>query len=70
MANCFAYELSIPELRAWGLKRFPYVTFYMPRGDRIDVWRVLHTRRDIPGSLQPEPEPKRITRPPHTVGEG
>jgi plasmid stabilization system protein ParE len=25
--------------------------FYVPLGDRIDVWRVLHTRRDIPGTF-------------------
>ena len=47
----FVYELGIPELRAWGLKRFPYVIFYLPQGDRIDIWRVLHTRRDIPGTF-------------------
>ena len=39
----FGYELGIPELRTWGLRRFPYVIFYMPLGDRIDIWRVLHT---------------------------
>jgi len=47
----FAYELGIPELRAWGLRRFPYAIFYVPLGDRIDIWRVLHTRRDIPGTF-------------------
>ncbi len=47
----FAYELGIPELRAWGLKRFPYVIFYVAVGDRIDIWCVLHTRRDVPGSF-------------------
>ena len=47
----FVYELGIPELRAWGLRRFPYVIFYVPLGDRIDIWRVLHTRRDIPGTF-------------------
>ena len=47
----FAYELGIPELRARGLRRFPYVIFYLPLGDRIDIWRVLHTRRDIPGTF-------------------
>jgi toxin ParE1/3/4 len=47
----FAYELGIPELRGWGLRRFPYVIFYVALGDRIDIWRVLHTRRDIPGSF-------------------
>jgi toxin ParE1/3/4 len=47
----FAYELGIPELRAWGLRRFPYVIFYVPMGDGIEIWRVLHTRRDIPGTF-------------------
>jgi toxin ParE1/3/4 len=47
----FAYELGIPELRAWSLRRFPYVIFYVPLGNRIDIWRVLHTRRDIPGTF-------------------
>ncbi len=47
----FAFELGIPELRAWGLRRFPYVIFYVPLGDRIDIWRVLHTRRDLPGAF-------------------
>ena len=51
----FAYELAIPDLRAWGLRRFPYVVFYVPRADHIDIWRVLHTRRDIPSSFAPEP---------------
>jgi toxin ParE1/3/4 len=44
----FAHELAIPELRAWAVKRFPYVIFYVPYDDHIDVWRVLHTRQDIP----------------------
>jgi toxin ParE1/3/4 len=47
----FAFELGIPELRAWGLRRFPYMIFYVPLEDRIDIWRVLHTRRDIPDSF-------------------
>ncbi len=47
----FVYELGIPELRAWGPRRFPYVIFYVPLGDSIDVWRVLHTRRDMPGTF-------------------
>ena len=47
----FAYDFGIPDLRAWDLKRFPYVIFYMALGDRIDIWRVLHTSRDILGTL-------------------
>ena len=47
----FSYELGIPELRAWPIAGFPFLVFYVARDDRIDVWRVLHTRRDIPSSL-------------------
>jgi toxin ParE1/3/4 len=48
----FAYELAIPELRAWALKRFPYVIFYVPHENRIDILRVLHTRRHLPAAFQ------------------
>ena len=44
----FAYELEIPELRSWPLQKFPYLIFYVPDGDHIDIWRVLHNRPDIP----------------------
>lgn len=47
----FAFELEIPDLRSWSLQRFPYLAFYVPDNDRIDVWRVLHARRDIPAFL-------------------
>ncbi len=47
----FGYELEIPELRSWPLQKFPYLIFYVPDGDRIDIWRVLHGRRDIPAYL-------------------
>ena len=47
----FAFELEIPELRCVPLLRFPYVIFYLEATDLIDVWRVLHTRRDIPTLL-------------------
>jgi toxin ParE1/3/4 len=53
----FAYELEIPELRSWPLRRFPYLVFYVPDDDRVDIWRVLHARQDIPTHLtsdQPE----------------
>lgn len=44
----YAYVLDIPGLWSWPLPRLPYVIFYLDRSDHIDVWRVLHTRRDIP----------------------
>jgi toxin ParE1/3/4 len=49
----FAYELAIPHLRAWPLQRFPYVVFYVVTDERIDVWRVLHIRRDLPATIEP-----------------
>jgi toxin ParE1/3/4 len=51
-ASRYAHELGIPGLRSWSLPRFPYVVFYMEREDHIDVWRVLHGRRDIPALMQ------------------
>lgn len=48
----FAYELALPRVRAWPLQRFPYVVFYVAASDEIDVWRVLHSRRDLSEALQ------------------
>lgn len=48
----FAFELEIPDLRSWPLQPFPYLIFYVPDDDRIDIWRVLHARRDIPTFLR------------------
>lgn len=44
----YAHELDLPGLRAWPLKRYPYLVFYVECADHIDVWRVLHGQRDIP----------------------
>ena len=51
----FAFELEIPELRSWPLPRFPYLVFYVPTDKHIDVWRVLHARRNIPAFLSVDP---------------
>lgn len=48
----FAYELSIPGLRATTVGRFPYLMFYVEGADSVDVWRLLHSSRDIPTTLQ------------------
>jgi toxin ParE1/3/4 len=47
----FSYDLDIPELRAWPVGRFPYLVFYVESDDQIDVWRLLHTRRDLTAAL-------------------
>jgi toxin ParE1/3/4 len=61
-ASHYAYELDIPGLRSWSLRQFPYLIFYMEQPDHIDVWRVLHGRRDIP-ALMREPEARGQTGP-------
>jgi toxin ParE1/3/4 len=43
-------------LRAWLLTGFPYLAFYVGRGSEIDVWRILHIRRDIGSALADEEE--------------
>ena len=47
----YAHELGLPGLRSRLLKRYPYAVFYVERDEHIDVWRVLHGRRDIAASL-------------------
>jgi toxin ParE1/3/4 len=48
----YAVDLNLPELRCWLLKDFPYVVFYVERAESIDVWRMLHGKRDVPESLR------------------
>jgi toxin ParE1/3/4 len=48
-----AHELNLPGLRSWPLgRRYPQIVFYVEHTARIDVWRVLHGRRDIAAWLQ------------------
>ncbi len=55
----YAHELNLPGLRSWQLKRYPYIVFFIERVDHVDVWRVLHAERDIPGWLRlPSPPVK------------
>lgn len=44
----WSHELNLPGLRTTRLKGYPWLVFYMERHDHIDVWRVLHAKRDIP----------------------
>ena len=48
----YASELDMPGLRSRALRRYPHVVFYREHGGRIDVWRVLHGRRDIAAWLR------------------
>lgn len=47
----YAELLDLPGLRCRRLAGYPYLVFYAERERQIDVWRVLHERRDILGSL-------------------
>ncbi|YCI06241.1 type II toxin-antitoxin system RelE/ParE family toxin (plasmid) [Ensifer sp. D2-11] len=51
----YAYELGLPDLRGVSLKRYPHLVFYRVEAGYVDVWRVLHAKRDIPHSMQ-EPD--------------
>jgi toxin ParE1/3/4 len=48
----YAYELGLPNLRCMTLTGFPYIDFYLEQAGHLDVWRVLHAKRDIPAWLQ------------------
>lgn len=48
----YGHELALAGLRSWPLARYPYLVFYIEGNDHIDVWRVLHTRRDIPERMR------------------
>lgn len=47
----FSYELEIPGLGDRPLTRFPYLVSYVVGDEVVDVWRILHTRRDIPTAV-------------------
>ena len=50
----FSYDLELPGLRVRPLVRFPYLVFYVVGDEVVDVWRLLHTRRDIPTAMGDE----------------
>jgi len=50
----FSYELGIPGLRVRPVARFPYLVFYVVADEVVDVWRILHTRRDTSSAIGDE----------------
>ncbi len=48
----YADELDLPGLRTWPVPGYPFLVFYVERPDHVDVWRVLHGRRDLPATFQ------------------
>ena len=47
----YGYELGLSDLLFQKLDRYPYIIFYYEQEDHIDIWRVLHEKRDIPAHL-------------------
>lgn len=47
----WALVLNMAGLRSWTLDRYPWLVFYVQRGDHIEVLRVLHAARDITAAL-------------------
>ena len=45
-------KLDLPGLRCVSLRRFPYLVFHVERDDHFEIWRVLHSARDIPVYLR------------------
>ena len=48
----FAMAAGKAGLRAWPIRRFPYLVFYLHGQDVLDVLRLLHGARDIPVNLR------------------
>ena len=44
----WSHELNFPGLRTIALKGFPWLVFYLEFETHVDVWRVLHAKRDMP----------------------
>ena len=44
----WSHELNLPGLRTVRLKGFPWLIFYLEFETHVDVWRVLHSKRDMP----------------------
>jgi toxin ParE1/3/4 len=55
-SQCYAHELDLPGLWSWPVIHYPHLIFYIERDDRVDVWRVLHGKRDIPAWMQKSDE--------------
>lgn len=53
-SSIWADRLGIAGLRSRPVARFPYLVFYLEHDEHIEAWRVLHTKRDIPATLEDE----------------
>jgi toxin ParE1/3/4 len=50
----WAHKLNLPGLRSWRIQDYPWLVFYVEGEAIIDVWRVLHAKRDIPAWMEGE----------------
>lgn len=48
----YAFELDLPNLRMWQCDKYPYLIFYVDLPQQIEIWRVLHRKKDIPPTFQ------------------
>jgi len=42
-----SYDLDIFGVKSWSLRRFPHQIFYLVQQDLIELWRILHPKRDV-----------------------
>ena len=47
----WADVLRLPGLRSTVVEGFPHVVFHVSEDHGVEVWRVLHERRDLPAEL-------------------
>ena len=40
-------KANLLNLRVWSLRKYPHQIFYRVEIDRVDVWRILHSRRNF-----------------------
>ena len=41
-------SMKLPELRTWSLTKFPYSLIYISNAQGVDIFRLLHHKRDMP----------------------
>ena len=49
------HDLDFEGVRAWSLRRFPHQIYYNVHDDHVELWRILHPRRDITQAMLSDP---------------
>ena len=47
------YDLELDGIRSWPLKKFPHLIYYEIQTDQIELWRILHPKRDVAQTMLP-----------------